>query len=578
MRLLRPVFFVLALTSALPVIGQTQSTCSPTPITSPQTIQSDKQGVLNVHLTETASPNGVTLTTCGGNGQATTTTLAGYLYDDGSGPNLIPRVWRVNRGDTIKVTVTNNLPPASPSGPQPSNLHFHGFNVSPGPTPPVTQPYQDNVFVTINSGTDSGADDSASYAVHIPANHPDGMHWFHPHPHGFTERQVIAGLSGAAIVGDLMNDYYPAFMKKNGGNVMEQYWLLKDIDTNQVFKTQTVAAGRLHGLASPLTKTINGVPPSGAIAATQNQVLLWDFGNTGTNAFFDLEIFELNSNKSIPFHIVAIDGNPTPVVLVRNHLFLPPGGRMQALIAFPDAGVGQYQLYSANVGTGPWGDPNPMVQLAQIDVTAAPNSTAVALPAAPDANPFPRLSLRTLVQRAKGHTRSIDFEEDGPSMKQSYFYICGKMFNPAAPPPTQIVSPAAQPTVEEWTVTNSTQEAHVFHIHQTDFVVEAINGAAPPETSRGLAVYQDTVNVPPATPEGKPGSVTLLIPFEIQGTFVYHCHLLGHEDDGMMASICVKESAEEQCVAPMPNMTMSMPMQTYSGPQVTCNPPFAVLK
>ena len=89
-------------------------------------------------------------------------------------------------------------------------------------------------------------------------------------------------------------------------------------------------------------------------------------------------------------------------------------------------------------------------------------------------------------------------------------------------------------TVEEWTVVNATPELHVFHIHQTDFQVVEINSVAQP-----FIGHQDSINVPyQADDTAPPGQVKLLIDFRrplIFGKFVYHCHILEHEDGGMMA-------------------------------------------
>jgi suppressor of ftsI len=117
------------------------------------------------------------------------------------------------------------------------------------------------------------------------------------------------------------------------------------------------------------------------------------------------------------------------------------------------------------------------------------------------------------------------------------FFINGQAYAPSAAP--QIV--ASSGTVEQWTVLNETGEVHAFHVHQVHFLVEAINGV-PQSTLNWL----DTVNVPYETPGNgtqQPGSVTLLVDLRdpiVKGTFVYHCHILEHEDGGMMAKIVVQ--------------------------------------
>jgi FtsP/CotA-like multicopper oxidase with cupredoxin domain len=90
--------------------------------------------------------------------------------------------------------------------------------------------------------------------------------------------------------------------------------------------------------------------------------------------------------------------------------------------------------------------------------------------------------------------------------------------------------------VEEWTVRNTSGEMHAFHIHQTDFLVTEVGGVPRPPTS-----LHDTVNLP-AAPKGGASEVKVIIPFtdpNIVGKFVYHCHILEHEDGGMMAAIRV---------------------------------------
>jgi suppressor of ftsI len=89
---------------------------------------------------------------------------------------------------------------------------------------------------------------------------------------------------------------------------------------------------------------------------------------------------------------------------------------------------------------------------------------------------------------------------------------------------------------EEWTIVNTDQQYHSFHIHQTPFLLTEVNGVAQNEDS-----LRDTMPIPPATDE-RPGSIKVTIPFtnpEIVGRFVYHCHAVDHEDKGMMGTILV---------------------------------------
>jgi FtsP/CotA-like multicopper oxidase with cupredoxin domain len=111
----------------------------------------------------------------------------------------------------------------------------------------------------------------------------------------------------------------------------------------------------------------------------------------------------------------------------------------------------------------------------------------------------------------------------------SAFYINGKTYDP-----NRIDTRVRLGHVEEWTIKNAAGELHVFHLHQTSFLVKEVNGVQ--QDYPGL---RDVINVPWQI-GNKPGEVKLLIPFLnplMVGKFVYHCHIVGHEDAGMMQNI-----------------------------------------
>jgi FtsP/CotA-like multicopper oxidase with cupredoxin domain len=131
---------------------------------------------------------------------------------------------------------------------------------------------------------------------------------------------------------------------------------------------------------------------------------------------------------------------------------------------------------------------------------------------------------------APAQTRTVTFSESNTSPD---FYLNGQQYSQSAAPMFTVASG----TVEQWTLYNNTQEVHVFHTHQVHFVVQDINGVSQP------AYWRDTVTLPFESSSGTPSVTHVLIDFrdpEVRGTFLFHCHLQQHADDGMMASVTVQ--------------------------------------
>jgi FtsP/CotA-like multicopper oxidase with cupredoxin domain len=229
--------------------------------------------------------------------------------------------------------------------------------------------------------------------------------------------------------------------------------------------------------------------------------------------------------------IVAIDGYPVgaypqnPAVVWADHIVVPPAGRAE-FIATGQSGPTLLRSRCYDSGSG--GDRDPQAVLAILAPSTPPQAEialsrrASTLSGASDT----RISPGTPAVR-----RTVTLTEDAAG-----FYLDGRAFSMGAPP--AIV--ARSGTLEEWTIRNDTDEVHDFHIHQVHFVVEALNGEQiHPRT------WRDTVLVPAQRRHGTrslPGTARILVDFRnpaIRGTFVFHCHMLDHEDGGMMATIKV---------------------------------------
>ncbi|MET0164079.1 MAG: multicopper oxidase family protein [Vicinamibacterales bacterium] len=428
----------------------------------------------------------------------------------------IPPVFRLRRGDELQLRLINRIGPADVQidETQATNLHYHGMSVSPRPPAddiylviPSLQMIQNPSLVHNHTGMEMRDNYVFDYRWRVPEDHDQGPFWYHSHAHGQAEGQVLSGLSGMFMIDGFINDWYPTL---NGAR--ERILILKDI--------------QLPGSDddAPKSKTING-QRNPTITMTRSQPQIWQIGNVGADAFFDLEV------EGLEFWVLARDGNPLSIPYSDTRLWLPPGARLTVFIT--SQRVGQFRLISRAINTGPQGDPNPEVRLGTV-VVEAPGPMAP-----PDGPRDPGIPLPTrrgeksaaamLRDQRIVRSRVITFSEsaDGNS-----FFINGQQWSPDRDDAvTQIGD------VEEWTVRNVTGEHHVFHIHQTDFLVTESNGER-----LDIGKMMDTINVPFAR-NGRPGEVKLIMPFledRIAGRFVYHCHILEHEDGGMMANINVQ--------------------------------------
>jgi suppressor of ftsI len=396
-------------------------------------------------------------------------TVTARVYDGSfTGPTLF-----VNPGDTLNVTLINQLD-------EPTNLHFHGFHVTPRGT-------GDNVFREIQPGG------QFTYSFTLAATEPPGVAWYHSHLHHLTEAQVYGGMSGAIVVGHIEN------LAPSLRGVPQKLFALRDI---RVIDGQ-VAQG---GLVTKTTRLINSLyQPRLSIAPGETQ--LWRFANIGADLFYKVGL----STPAGPmrFHVISEDGRPTWHVWTAASLVLPPGKRYDVLVQGPPRGT--YELDALPYDQGVMNQHN-AVPLATVRSTGAqetPRSIPTGL--------VPVDDLRT--EHVAKTVRKV-FQDVLPND----FTINNKEFDP-----DRIDDTAKLGTIQKWVLVNRSREEHPFHMHVDYFQVVAVDGN--PFDANG---FQDTVIIPPG------GSVAVLIDFEdYVGKFVYHCHILEHEDHGMMGTIVV---------------------------------------
>src|SRR5271155_40143 len=429
----------------------------------------------------------------------------------------IPPVIRAVPGGTIQLEYVNQMSNSSSEvcvdGPcmNMTNLHFHGLHVSPN------APGDDVLGMMAMPG------ESLHYTVDIPADQPPGLYWYHTHPHGESYQQDLDGMSGAIVI-DGMERYFPEIK-----NMKEKILILRDAELEQsdpssaLLKSAVQLApygcGAATGEATRVF-TVNGVVrPKIAIASGEKQ--FWRIVNASPDLYADLEV------DSESMTIVAVDGMPLTYHDPRRHaeklrhVLLAPAGRVEVIVKGPKPGR-TTSLRSLCVNTGPDGDPNPNMVLVDLDTNAKESSPIRPI----EAGLYDRAIYKPLPYRVRDQLKRsapdfvVKFSED-----KKGFYINDRKFAADEEPMTRVMVGA----YAHWRVTNATNEIHPFHIHQVHFLVYGRAGAPlrRPE-------WMDTVNLAPNE------SLDLIMDFTdpiIRGVSVFHCHLLKHEDKGMMAKI-----------------------------------------
>lgn len=362
---------------------------------------------------------------------------------------------------------------------EPTNLHFHGMHTSPLNN-------GDNVFISVAPG------ESFVYEVRIPENQPPGLYWYHSHLHGNAERQVNQGLSGALII-DGLTRQIPAL-----DGITERLFVLKDYANDD--DENSLLQDYYHGLI----RTIDG-RSSVDIAMRPGETQLWRFTHQGAKFIAQL------AAAGLRLRVIAVDGVAMTRAVPTEVLEIPPASRVEVLAEAGEPGA--YELTGVKLMTGV--DKNYSINrsLGRITVAGepmAPPLDALAFPPRPD-----------LSRSAIARTRVIELSQLNDD---EHFFLNGKAFDHDR---VDIRVPLGD--VEEWTVRNKSSDAHMFHLHQTHFQVVETNGAPEPP----LALL-DNVKVPAR------GEVKIRVAFtesQIVGRFVYHCHVLLHEDKGMMGII-----------------------------------------
>jgi FtsP/CotA-like multicopper oxidase with cupredoxin domain len=439
--------------------------------------------------------------------------------------------------------------------PTATNLHFHGLTV-----PPLC--HQDEVLRT----SIQPQDEPFEYRFRIPQGEPPGLYWYHPHIHGFSSVQVQGGASGALIIEGLERaNHAVAGLAERVLVIRDQDLLNPDAPPSRsepvvpkmLIDRDGDSANNGTGFGRPAKDlSVNFVPvpypdyPPASIAIKPGERQLWRVLNASAVTYLNLALLWRRAPQQLG--IVAIDGVPlhaaaadASAIVWQDHIGVPPGARVEFIVQGPPPGVPAL-LVTRTVDTGQGGENDTNRALAAITATADAPEPSSRLPTA--TAPLPAPVRPWLGDVAPVRVRKLYFSEKlsdpGNPNSATAFYItvAGRepaAFDPASSEPDITVQ---QGDVEDWIIENRSTELHAFHIHQLHFLLLDWSGVPIHEP-----FLRDTVNVPYFNGRTlQYPSVRLRMDFrdpDSVGTFVYHCHLLEHEDGGMMGLVRVVPSS-----------------------------------
>lgn len=478
--------------AALPAIAQE-------PLRFPPEIRSEN-GVLNTTLQAVIDTNYL------GEKRIITRTFNGII----PGPTI-----RVKPGDTMNILLENMMPPNSmphsgnlnrPHNINSTNIHTHGLFVSP-------EGRSDNPFISVEPGQ------SFQYQIIIPEEQAPGTNWYHPHRHGSIWAQMASGMSGLLIIeGDY--DEVPEIAAAR-----EIPLVFQGIATNNdgIFpdpNPDATTIGQIFpGTLQNTVLTVNG-QPGASLTAKSGEVLLFRMVNA--HGYSNLPVKIVNQlGQIIPIYHISTDGNAFAQPVETDSVMLYPGNRADILVrvpaVIPEITVADTIRMMVGAST--------MLTIDYLEITTPTDI--------PSTLPVPGIH-KTIQPEEITESRDVVFSMKMGEEMNNGFLIDGKPFDP-----DRVDQLLTLDKPVEWRITNESDRDHPFHIHINDFMVVAVNDI-PVQTPR----WQDVVNLPPL------GSATIRMrPEKFTGKTVMHCHIIIHEDMGMMAVVEINApdvSAEDE--------------------------------
>jgi len=392
-----------------------------------------------------------------------------------------------NEGDRVRLSFVNRLE-------QESTVHWHGM--------PVPAAQDGNPMEPVPPGT------TRVYEFTLPADCA-ASYWYHPHAHRVTHEQVYRGLAGVFIVKPRV-DPLPA-------GLIDTALVISDLRLDAAYRiAPNTGMDYLFGREGDLLLVNGGRRPvlAAAPAATHRLRLF-----NATNARYLRLAFD-----NMPMTLIGTDGGllAAPIAGV-TELLLAPGERAEVVVRFNADTVLRALPYDrGSMMMGVSGVMRASDAILNVHVQGAATAT-IALPST--LRPIARLPAESSTQRfVLGPSMMMG---GMAGMTMGGFTINGRSFDM-----NRIDATASVGAVELWEIVNPTGMDHPFHVHGTQFqVVERVRGGV--STPASFAAWKDTVNV------ARGEAVRIRVRQDLAGLRMYHCHILEHEDQGMMGVLSV---------------------------------------
>jgi len=393
-------------------------------------------------------------------------------------------VLRIRTGEKVQIRVNNQLD-------FPTTVHWHGM---------VVDGEQDG-------GPHQGIQPGESWQPIFTVDQSAATLWFHPHIMGSTADQVYYGLAGLIYIDDEQSDRLnlPDMYGVNDFPLIVQD---RNFNRDGSFAYRTSMMGVVAGDTILVNGTINP-----ALSVNRGKVRFRIL-----NASNALD-FHFTMSDGSPFIQIASDGGLMEAPVTRSSIFLAPGERAEVIADFSKFKQDRVSIM--------------LNQQPMLEINLAPTSDAGSVPSqstdkteSPDMDEIPRFltSITPIPIGDKPRTRIFELQSMGISGT-----INGKSFDM-----NRIDEEVTRNETEIWVIRNRggmmQTSGHPFHVHGTQFQVVSRNGKAPPEAERG---FKDTVFV------GIGEEVKIRVRFTHPGIYMYHCHILEHEDNGMMGQFRV---------------------------------------